>query len=268
MPMSEFDADPTHTAEENLLAEWWRETKVAAVFLTRLPLGLEAAGPTAIGEAARGFPTVGAAIGAGAALVYGVATSLDLPQAVAAVLAVGAMVLATGALHEDGLADMADGFGAGHGREDILAIMHDSRIGAYGVLALMLVIGLRILCVAELHGSFTAALALIAAASGSRAVLPIVLHYLPPARSDGLGHDAGRPGRRMLIDCAAVGAALVLIGLGPFGGLLALLVTGLAAWMIANLALKRIGGQTGDVLGTIQQAGEVAILLTAVATQP
>jgi adenosylcobinamide-GDP ribazoletransferase len=266
--MSDFDADPTHAPQDKLLTEWWRETKVAATFLTRLPFNFGPVSSMPIGEAARGFPAVGAAIGAAAALVYGVATSLDLPGAVAAVLAIGAMVLVTGGLHEDGLADMADGFGAGHDREDILAIMHDSRIGAYGVLALMLVIGLRILCVAELHGTFTAALALIAASAGSRAILPLVLHHVPAARSDGLGHDAGKPGRRMLIDSSAVGAALVLIGLGPFGGVLAILVAALSAWAIANLALKRIGGQTGDVLGTIQQVGETAILLTAVATQP
>ncbi len=272
--MTDLDTDPTHLQDsphdgphDRLLAEWWRETKVAAVFLTRLPVaGLF---PTAaIGEAARGFPTVGAAIGGAAAIVYGVATSLDLPPAVAAVLAVGTMVLATGALHEDGLADMADGFGGGRDREQVLVIMHDSRIGAYGVLALMLVIGLRILCVAELHGAFTAALALIAAAAGSRALLPLVLHYVPPARPDGLGHDAGRPGRRMLVDASAVGAGLVLIGLGPFGGVLAGLAAAMVAWVIANLALRRIGGQTGDVLGAIQQATEATILIVAVATQP
>lgn len=266
--MTEFHADPTPAPDDNLLAEWWRETKVAAVFLTRLPLNFGSIAAIPIGEAARGFPAVGAAIGIAAALVYGIAVSFDLPPAVAAVLAVGAMVLMTGGLHEDGLADMADGFGAGHDREDILAIMHDSRIGAYGVLALMLVIGLRILCVAELHGTLTAALALIAASAGSRALLPLVMHYVPAARDDGLGHDAGKPGRRMLIDSSAVGAALVLIGLGPFGGVLAILVAAMAAWTIANLALKRIGGQTGDVLGTIQQVGETAILLAAVATQP
>ena len=285
--MTDFNAEPTHSEDVHnnahtegahsedvrLLAEWWRETKVAAVFLTRLPIGLGpvepiAGGPAPIGETARGFPVVGAAIGATAALVYGIASSLDLPPAVAAVLAVGSMVLATGALHEDGLADMADGFGGGRDREQVLAIMHDSRIGAFGVLALILVIGLRVLCVAELHGSFTAALALIAAAAGSRTLLPLVLHYVPPARLDGLGHDAGRPSKRMLIDGTALGAALVLIGLGPFGGILAIAATALVAWAIARLAVRRIGGQTGDVLGTIQQAAEAAILLAAVATQP
>lgn len=269
--MTDFDADPTHSEDApgetgHLLAEWWRETKIAAGFLTRLPVGAGVISP--IGEAARGFPVVGAAIGVAAAIVYGIARSLDLPPAVAAVLAVGAMVLATGGLHEDGLSDMADGFGAGRDREQILSIMHDSRIGAYGVLALILVIGLRILCVAELHSSFTAALALVAAAAGSRTLLPLVLHYVPPARTDGLGHDAGRPGKRMLIDGTALGAALVLIGLGPFGGVLAIAAAVLVAWAIANLATRRIGGQTGDVLGTIQQAAEAAILLAAVATQP
>lgn len=273
--MTELDADPadTHTHGDRLVAEWWRETKVAAVFLTRLPLRLASADPTAagpvpVGEAARGFPTVGAGIGAAAALVYAVAASIDLPPAVAAVLAIGTMVLVTGGLHEDGLADMADGFGGGRDRDHILTIMRDSRIGAYGVLALILVIGLRILCVAELHGASTAALALIAAAAGSRAVLPVALHYVRAARTDGLGHDAGRPSRRMLIDGTALGAALVLIGLGPFGGALAILASALATWWIANLAVQRIGGQTGDVLGAIQQTVETIILLATVATQP
>lgn len=271
--MTDLDADPTHpedapSEDGHLLAEWWRETKSAAVFLTRLPIGIGLAAPLAVGDSARGFPVVGAAIGAAAAIVYGVATSLDLPPGIAAVLAVGSMVLATGALHEDGLADMADGFGGGRDREQVLSIMHDSRIGAYGVLALMLVIGLRILCVADLHGAFTAALTLIAAAAGSRTMLPLVLHYVPPARADGLGHDAGRPSRRMLIDGTALGAALVLIGLGPLGGILGIAAAALVSWAIAQLALRRIGGQTGDVLGAIQQAAEAAILLAAVATQP
>jgi adenosylcobinamide-GDP ribazoletransferase len=270
--MTELDAEPTDMHDDRLLAEWWRETKVAAAFLTRFPvaesLAPMALGPIPIGGAARGFPTVGAAIGAGAAIVYGVAASFDLPPAVAAILAIGAMVLATGGLHEDGLADMADGFGGGRDRDHVLAIMRDSRIGAYGVIALILIIGLRILCVAELHGTFTAALALIATAAGSRTMLPLVLHYVPAARADGLGHDAGRPDRRMLIDATALGAALVLIGLGPFGGLLAILSSGMVAWAIANHALRRIGGQTGDVLGAIQQAVEATILVVAVATQP
>lgn len=268
MPMSELDTDPTDahdTHRDPLLTEWWRETKVAAGFLTRFPIAAE---PIPIGEAARGFPVVGAAIGAAAAIVYGVAASFDLPRSVAAILAVGAMVLATNGLHEDGLADMADGFGGGRDRDHILAIMRDSRIGAYGVLALILVIGLRILCLAELHGTFTAALALIAAAAGSRTILPLVLHNVPAARTDGLGHDAGRPERRMLIDGTALGAALVLIGLGPFGGVLAILSSGMVAWAIASHALRRIGGQTGDVLGAIQQGVEATILVVAVATQP
>ena len=272
MPMTELDADPTDMHEDTrssrLLAEWWRETKIAALFLTRFPLAGEGLGSTAVGDAARGFPAVGVGIGAAAAIVYGVAAAVDLPPPVAAILAVGSMVLATGGLHEDGLADMADGFGGGRDREHVLAIMHDSRIGAYGVLALILVLGLRILCVAELHGTFTAALALIAAAAGSRTILPLVLHYVPAARVDGLGHAAGQPGRRMLIDSTALGAALVLIGLGPFGGLLAILSSGMVAWAIATLAMRRIGGQTGDVLGAIQQAVEATILVAAVATQP
>ncbi|HEX9462797.1 MAG TPA: adenosylcobinamide-GDP ribazoletransferase [Alphaproteobacteria bacterium] len=268
--MTDSHTDPSHAAEHtSLRAELWRETKIAAAFLTRLPVPLtERESATPLAEAPRGFTLVGIALGALAAIVYILAAELGLPAAVAALLAIGALILVTGAMHEDGLADTADGFGGGRDRETTLAIMRDSRIGSYGVLALVIVIGLRVLCVAELHESFTAALALIAAAAGSRAVLPVALLYVPPARDDGLGHAAGRPNRRMTIDAAAIGGAAVLIGLGPVGGLLAAAGVAGTTYAIGRLALRRIGGQTGDVLGAIQQAAEAVILLAAVATQP
>ena len=266
--MAELHTDPSQSAGGSSLgSELWRETKTVAAFLTRLPVGnLAASVPLA--EAPRGFPLVGIGVGAAAAAAYAIATEFGLPAAVAAFIAIGALVLITGGLHEDGLADTADGFGGGRDRDGTLAIMRDSRIGSYGVLAMVIVVGLRVLCVAELHGTFTATLALIAAAAGSRAILPAVLLYMPPARADGLGHAAGRPARRLTIDAVAIGGAVVLIGLGPFGGLLAISLAAFAALMIGRLALRRIGGQTGDVLGAIQQASETAILLAAVATQP
>jgi adenosylcobinamide-GDP ribazoletransferase len=267
--MSEFEIDPSQAAGTSLRAELWRETKIAAAFLTRIPLR-PADGDTAapLAEASRGFALVGIGLGVLAAATYIVAAELGLPAAVAALLSVGALVLATGALHEDGLADTADGFGGRRDREATLAIMRDSRIGSYGVLALVIVIGLRVLCVAELHGSFTAALTLIAAAAGSRAVLPLAMLYLPPAREDGLGHGAGRPPRRMTIDAAAIGGAVILVGLGPIGGLLAAAAVAGMTYAIGSMAMRRIGGQTGDVLGAMQQAAETVILLAAVATQP
>ncbi len=244
---------------------WWGETKVAAAFLTRLPV----APPDgrALADAARGFPVVGLAVGAAGAVVYALAATLGLPAGIAAVLATGAMILATGGLHEDGLADMADGFGGGRDRDHTLAIMRDSRIGSFGVIALTIVLALRAMSAAEISGTLHVGLALIAASAASRAVLPAVMHYLPPARSDGLSAGAGKPSRRQMIDAGALGAAILFAGLGPLGGLAALAALALATLAIAALARHRIGGQTGDVLGAAQQAAEVAILLAAVATQ-
>lgn len=268
--MADIQTDPSHPAGGGSLgSELWRETKIAATLLTRLPFPYDDGAATGLlAGASRGFVLVGIILGVIAAAVYIFAAELGLPPAIAAVLSIGALVLTTGALHEDGLADTADGFGGGRDRESTLAIMRDSRIGSYGVLALVIVVGLRILCVAELHDSFTAALTLIAAAAGSRAVLPLVLFYLPPAREDGLGHAAGRPPKRMTIDAAAIGGAVLLIGLGPIGGVLAAGGVAASAYGIGNMARRRIGGQTGDVLGAIQQAAETVILLAAVATQP
>jgi len=250
------------------VSRWVVEARLALAFLTRLPLGpAGAAEPGALARAAWAFPLAGVLVGVAGAILLTLGDRLGLPILASALLAVAATVAVTGALHEDGLADFADGLG-GADAEHALAIMRDSRIGSYGVLALVIVVGLRVLCVAELHGTFTVVLTLIAAAAGSRAILPAVLFYMPPARADGLGHAAGRPAKRLTIDAVAIGGALVLIGLGPFGGLLGISVAAFAALMIGRLALRRIGGQTGDVLGTIQQAAETAILLAAVATQP
>jgi adenosylcobinamide-GDP ribazoletransferase len=246
-----------------------RDIADALRFFTRLRVGGPGAAATLdIDRIAWAAPVAGVAVGLIGALVLGVTALLGLPLLLRAAFATAALVAATGALHEDGLADVADGFGGGATRARKLEIMRDSRIGSYGVLALVIVVGLRILCVAELHDSFTAALTLIAAAAGSRAVLPLVLFYLPPAREDGLGHAAGRPPKRMTIDAAAIGGAVLLIGLGPIGGVLAAGGVAAAAYGIGNMARRRIGGQTGDVLGAIQQAAEMVILLAAVATQP
>jgi adenosylcobinamide-GDP ribazoletransferase len=264
MPMT--DPDPHPVEPPGLVALWWYETRVALSFLTRFPVHGNDLGDTSVGQAARGFPVAGVAVGIAGSAVLILAHSLGLPMDVAALLAVGTMIFATGGLHEDGLADMADGFGGGSDRDAVLAIMRDSRIGTFGVLALLLTLGLRVAALADIAEVVWAALALIAAAAGSRAVLPVVLYNLASARPDGLGQAAGRPERRQVIDSAALGAAIVFIGLGPAGGILAIAAVALTTAYLSSLAERRIGGQTGDVLGAIQQAAEVAILLAAVAT--
>ncbi len=259
--------DPYPVESPGLLALWWHEARVAMAFLTRFPIRGEDLGDTTVGQAARGFPVAGVAVGLAGAAAMLLANALALPLSLGAALAVGAMIVATGALHEDGLADMADGFGNAHDRERTLDIMRDSRIGTYGVLALIMSLSLRVLALAALSNVTDAILAMIAAAAGSRAVLPIVLYRLPPARSDGLGHAAGRPEQRPVIEAAVLGGVLALIGLGPAGALLGIAGTALATVLLSGLAERRIGGQTGDVLGAIQQTAEIVLLLAAVATR-
>jgi adenosylcobinamide-GDP ribazoletransferase len=178
----------------------------------------------------------------------------------ASLLALAASVAITGALHEDGLADMADGCG-GATRENKLAIMRDSRIGSYGVLALILSALARWTALDAIASASTSAaivLALIAAHTASRAVLPAFMAYVPVARTDGLSAGFGTVPQQ---------AAVIALGLG----FLALIPLGLgfaiftAALLLANFFLmdwfcrRQIGGQTGDVLGALQQTSEIAV---------
>ncbi|WP_181180926.1 adenosylcobinamide-GDP ribazoletransferase, partial [Paracoccus sp. FO-3] len=152
------------------MARLLAQAALALVWLTRLPVGrLLPASPPTLAQAAWAFPLVGLAVGFIGAAVLGLAALAGLPGMVAALLAVGAMILATGALHEDGLADCADGSG-GATRERRLEIMRDSRIGSYGVLALVLVTGLRVAAIAALVAQpWLAAAAVAGLAAASRA---------------------------------------------------------------------------------------------------
>ena len=237
----------------------------ATALLTRLPVGGAAPADGAIAAAGWAFPLVGAGIGAICALAFFIAELLGCGDAPAALLAVAAGLALTGAFHEDGLADTADGFGGGNGREEKLRIMRDSRQGSFGVVALVLSIGLRTAALGTIGGPILAGLALIAAHATSRGVLPALMRILAPARADGLGATAGRPSLAVAIIAAALGSAIALAVLGPRTGAIALVLSGGAVALAATLAQRQIGGYTGDVLGFFQQIGEIVILLVAAA---
>jgi adenosylcobinamide-GDP ribazoletransferase len=239
------------------------EFAIATAVLTRLPVGAALGGEGTIAGSAWAFPLVGAGIGALAALAFLIAELLGCGDAPAALIALAAGLALTGALHEDGLADTADGFGGGSSREAKLAIMRDSRLGSFGVLALVLSIGLRTAALGTIGEPIHAGLALIAAHAASRGALPPLMRILVPARADGLGAAAGRPSLTVAIIAAVLGAAIALAVLGPGRGALALLLTGAALVLAAMLAQRQIGGYTGDVLGFFQQIGEIVMLLVA-----
>lgn len=240
---------------------------VATALLTRLPVGAAIAEPGAVAAAGWAFPLVGAGIGLICALAFFLAGLLGVPNAPAALLALLAGLALTGALHEDGLADTADGFGGGRTREQKLEIMRDSRQGTFGIVAIVLSIGLRAAALAAIGDPIHAGLALIAAHAASRGALPATMRVLVPARPDGLGAAAGRPSLVAAIAAAALGAAIALAVLGPVTGALALLVAGGGVALAATLARRQIGGYTGDVLGFFQQIGEIVMLLVAAAAR-
>ncbi len=197
------------------------------------------------------------------AAVYALAHALGLPAWPASTLSVAATLWATGCLHEDGLADTADGFGGGKTRERKLDIMRDSRIGTYGVCALAIAILLRVSVLAALAGPATVALVLIMTHGAARAVLPMFMSLVPAARRDGLSHDAGQPPSLSVAIAAALGALLLVAGLGLLPGIGAVILLAIAAFLMAWLCEAQIGGQTGDVLGALEQVCEIVILLVA-----
>ena len=235
----------------------------ATAFFTRLPVNPEAAGEWRLADSAWAFPLVGAGIGGAAALALLLAQLIGLPGWPAALLSVLAGIALTGALHEDGLADTADGFCGGRDREEKLAILRDSRQGTYGVLAIVLSVLLRTAALAAIGDVIHAGLALVAAHAASRAALPAAMIGLTPARHDGLGAMAGTPRAGGAIAAALIGAATALAALGPVRGAIALCLAGVMVFATVELARRQIGGHTGDVLGAFQQVGEIVILLAA-----
>jgi len=237
---------------------------ISVAFCTRLPLVQSA--PIEGRDVARAswaMPVAGALVGGVAALVYWAGYRLGLPPWPAAALALAAAVATTGALHEDGLADTADGFGGGKNREHKLAIMRDSRLGTYGACALAASFMLRWSALASLADPLPVAIALVTAHAAARAALPAFLRFVPPARSDGLSAAAGRPPGASAVAAALLGVIALLLGFGAIGGIVCLLLLTLAGVGTAWLSMREIGGQTGDVAGALEQAGEILVLLAA-----
>jgi adenosylcobinamide-GDP ribazoletransferase len=241
------------------------ELKTGLAFLTRLPVPSASLAGEDLVRASWTFPVIGAGIGACGALIYWLAHALGLQPFVSAALAVAATLLLTGALHEDGLADTADGFGADASVDRKLAILRDSQIGTYGAAALVVSLMLRVGAIASLADPALAAAALIAAHSGARAAMLVFMRLVPNARNDGLSAGAGVPPQNASLIAAGIAIVLLLLCLGFGATLVAVLLLAIAGGTMAWLSVRQIGGQTGDVLGAFEQVAEILILLTAAA---
>lgn len=235
----------------------------ALQFFTRIPLRLpdDQAVDSGSDLASAGFwfAPVGVLIGLVVGLAWWISASF-LPALPAAALALTIGLLLTGALHEDGLADCADGLGGATSREKALEIMRDSQIGAYGAIAIAMTILLRVAALASLS-PVAGLLALIIAHAVSRASIVSALTLSNYARKSGLGSivSSGTTITTLAI-AIALGLAAALL-LGGFSGLLAGFLALTAAWGFLRYLEHRLGGYTGDGLGAMQQISEITVLL-------
>lgn len=231
----------------------------AVQFLTRLPVPhLAGFQPEWIGASARWFPLVGQLVGVLSAAVLLAAASVFGPGLLPSLLAVGAGIALTGAFHEDGLADTADGLGGGLDRDARLAIMKDSRVGTYGLLALGFAIALRVAALAALP-PWEAALALIGAHGVGRACAVVAMRATPYVR------DAAEAKVKPVpqgVAPAAVAVALASVAWVPLVlPWIATALAALAAFWLLRQARRLIGGHTGDVLGAAEQVAETAFVI-------
>ena len=244
---------------------------IAVQFFTRLPI------PRWVGfeqewlhHASRYFPLVGIVVGAIAAGVYA-ATALIFPAPVAAVLSTAATIYATGAFHEDGFADTCDGLGGGMTRERALEIMKDSRVGAYGAIGIVCMLGAKCTTLAMLPPAGAIG-ALLLAHPLSRLAATSLIWRMEYARAEGKAKPLAERMTTAEFGIASVTVAIIAAillaadALDLRALLAALAASGAATWWLARKFARRIGGYTGDCLGAVQQLAEAVIYLAVLAT--
>jgi adenosylcobinamide-GDP ribazoletransferase len=233
-------------------------------FFTRLPAGRFGLPEVDFANAMWAAPIVGAIVGVFGGAAYAAAIWLSLPPALAAIVTLGVVLMVTGSLHEDGVADVADAFGGGNTRERKLEILKDSRNGTFAVVALVMTLLARWAAMAALGAPSFAFVALVAVHASSRALIPLFMNLVGPARPEGLSASIGKVPGNVALAAAGLGIlALLLLGLATaFTSIICLFVLFLALkWLTEG----QIGGQTGDVLGMLQQCGEIVVLFVIAA---
>ena len=248
---------------QNWAVQRWRELALAFALMTRLPrpkLALTEHIP--VGNYAWAFPLAGLAIGALSGIALWLARQAGASPPLAALAALAASLIATGALHEDGLADFWDGIGGGRTRARKLEIMRDSSIGAFGAAALFMGLAIRWAALADIAEPGAAISALVLAHTAGRGLLALIPEYWRPARSDGLAAGMGGtwvPSAASLLLTIAICA---LFAPPPLA--VASLVAATAAILaVGAIAGRYLGGFTGDVLGAAEQSAEALVLATA-----
>ncbi|AKU10419.1 adenosylcobinamide-GDP ribazoletransferase [Azoarcus sp. CIB] len=239
-------------------------------FFTRLPVPAWVPwSPERLNHAARYFPLVGWVVGAIGAASW-LALAQILPPSVAVLLSMAVTIRATGAFHEDGWADACDGLGGGWDKSQVLTIMKDSRIGSYGTVGLVLMLLAKAAALIELAsaGDAAVAIALLVAHPLSRLASTSLIHTLEYVREDETAK--AKPLARRLtgteLTIASAFGILPLALLQPGEAAAALIAVAAVTLWAGRYLLRRLGGYTGDCLGAVQQATELAIYLGILAT--
>lgn len=265
------NADPNARARPRTpLRRLGEEFLLALTLLTRIPVPRFRIETDAdLGSAFWAYPIVGALVGAIGAATFAGAEFVGLAGMPAIVLAIAAMVIATGAFHEDGFADFWDGVGGGQTREQKLEIMRDSRLGTYGAMALMILFVLTLALLVNLNfnlrqysapiGEAMAGI-LISTAALQRAAIGLPLWLLGPARKDGLAADTPAPSAVTIAAGVAIAFVLSACLLGLSHAFYALAAALAASSVVTVLSAHYLGGRTGDALGTAASMASLFVL--------
>lgn len=242
----------------------------AVAFLSRLPMPgfVFRSGTLPINKIVGVFPLAGIVLGVLASLILIVANQIGLPTFACAIITIASLSLFTGALHDDGLGDCADGFFGGDTVEKRLAIMKDSHIGTFAALTLFVFFLLKTALLTQIidkTGVLSAAIAIIIIEAASRTAMIAFWYKVPPARSDGLSANIGAPADNSFWTAQWSGLLILAFGTIYLSGLTSFLIALIASMFVvfgfAQLSIKKIGGQTGDVLGACQQLTALTLLI-------
>ncbi len=259
-------------AKRKFFVDWFVDLVVNIRFFSRLPLPKAIPkdgiwGTPSFSDSLLNLPLIGFIIALPAVFLLIILTFTKLPPLVIATLVIITICLLTGGLHEDGLADSADGLFGGNSPTNRLTIMKDSRIGSYGVIALILSFSIRIFLFSELlieFNNFLCSFVLIGAVTTSRAAMLTPWVFLKPARNNGLSSKFGAPNflSFVFVNLYTFIINIPLIFYFSFTAFaLAFIMSLWVSFWVCFVANKRIKGRTGDILGATQQFAEIAFLI-------
>ena len=245
-----------------LNSKYIRAIFICGIFLTRLPFALsDEIKSGELGKSSWAFPIIGLIVGLIGAFIFWVSQELSFTRSVSVGLSIIATIIVTGGLHEDGLADTADGFGGGLCRVSKLRIMRDSSIGVFGAIAVFFSIFFRWVILTDFLDTHWIIIGLLSAGIISRGILPVITWVLPNARQDGLASDFRRVEPVALCACIII-TILALLFLCGF--LNAIFIIGILCIVLISFSVfvyQQVGGYTGDILGAYQQLSEITTLM-------